>query len=137
MAMKIETARLAVYFAAWQVDHNMPYAFASAIAKAYGSDVAMQGHEEFGPHMGGCGDGTDSALAHRREHPVVITGQELKPAVVHDGLGMVEVPQGIPGERVGLAIMRERTERLPGQLVIESEPDEGTRIVLMFTAPPS
>jgi two-component system nitrate/nitrite sensor histidine kinase NarX len=53
-----------------------------------------------------------------------------------DGLGMAEVVQGIAGERMGLAIMRERTERLPGQLVIESEPEEGTRIVLMFTAPP-
>ncbi len=53
-----------------------------------------------------------------------------------DGQGMAEVPQGKAGERMGLAIMRERTERLPGQLVIESEPDEGTRIVLMFTAPP-
>jgi two-component system nitrate/nitrite sensor histidine kinase NarX len=53
-----------------------------------------------------------------------------------DGLGMAEVAQGVPGERMGLAIMRERTERLPGQLVIESEPEEGTRIILMFTAPP-
>ncbi len=53
-----------------------------------------------------------------------------------DGLGMAEVAEGIPGERVGLAIMQERTARLPGQLVIESEPDEGTRIILMFTAPP-
>ena len=52
-----------------------------------------------------------------------------------DGLGMGEVAEGMPGERVGLAIMRERTARLPGQLVIESEPDEGTRIILMFTAP--
>ena len=42
MAIKIETARLAIYHAAWMVDHNMAYAFASAIAKAYGSDVAMQ-----------------------------------------------------------------------------------------------
>jgi len=42
MAMKIETARLAVYHAAWLVDRNLAYSFASAIAKAYGSDVAMQ-----------------------------------------------------------------------------------------------
>ncbi len=42
MAMKIDTARLAVWFAAWQVDEKLPYAYASAIAKAYGSDVAMQ-----------------------------------------------------------------------------------------------
>ena len=53
-----------------------------------------------------------------------------------DGLGMAGATEGIPGEHVGLAIMQERTARLPGQLVIESEPDEGTRIVLMFTAPP-
>jgi signal transduction histidine kinase len=32
--------------------------------------------------------------------------------------------------------MRERTQRLPGQIVIESEPGEGTRIVLIFNAPP-
>ncbi len=42
MAMQIETARLAVYHAAWLTDRKLPYAFASAIAKAYGSDVAMQ-----------------------------------------------------------------------------------------------
>ena len=42
MAMKIETARTYVYFAAWQVDHKLPYSYATAIAKAYGSDVAMQ-----------------------------------------------------------------------------------------------
>jgi two-component system nitrate/nitrite sensor histidine kinase NarX len=53
-----------------------------------------------------------------------------------DGLGMADTAQGMPGEHAGLAIMRERTERLQGQIVIESEPGEGTRIVLMFTAPP-
>ena len=53
-----------------------------------------------------------------------------------DGLGMVETPAGMPGEHAGLAIMRQRTERLPGQIVIESEPGEGTRIVLIFNSPP-
>jgi len=52
-----------------------------------------------------------------------------------DGLGMVEIPAGMPGEHAGLAIMRQRTARLPGQIVIESEPGEGTRIVLIFNAP--
>jgi len=51
-----------------------------------------------------------------------------------DGRGMAGSTTGMPGESMGLTIMRERTERLPGQLVIESEADEGTRIVLMFTA---
>jgi two-component system nitrate/nitrite sensor histidine kinase NarX len=54
-----------------------------------------------------------------------------------DGLGMAEGAGSAPGEHAGLAIMRERTERLEGQIVIESEPGEGTRIVLMFNAPPS
>jgi two-component system nitrate/nitrite sensor histidine kinase NarX len=53
-----------------------------------------------------------------------------------DGLGMAGTAEGMPGEHAGLAIMRERTERLQGQIVIESEPGEGTRIVLMFNAPP-
>ncbi len=53
-----------------------------------------------------------------------------------DGLGMDEDAEDPPGAHAGLAIMRERTERLHGQIVIESEPGEGTRIVLMFTAPP-
>jgi two-component system nitrate/nitrite sensor histidine kinase NarX len=53
-----------------------------------------------------------------------------------DGLGMVGPEEPMPVEHAGLAIMRERTERLPGQIVIESEPGEGTRIVLIFTAPP-
>lgn len=42
MAMKIETARLAVWHAAWLADQQLPYAYASAIAKAVGSDVAME-----------------------------------------------------------------------------------------------
>jgi len=53
-----------------------------------------------------------------------------------DGLGMADAGAGVAGEHAGLAIMRERTERLHGQIVIESEPGEGTRIVLMFNAPP-
>ncbi len=53
-----------------------------------------------------------------------------------DGLGMAGPDEPMPGEHAGLAIMRERTKRLPGQIVIESEPGEGTRIVLIFNAPP-
>jgi two-component system nitrate/nitrite sensor histidine kinase NarX len=52
-----------------------------------------------------------------------------------DGLGAAELAEASTGEHAGLAIMRERTERLQGQIVIESEPGEGTRIVLMFNAP--
>jgi len=53
-----------------------------------------------------------------------------------DGLGMAEPDEAMPAEHAGIAIMRERTRHLPGQFVIESEPGEGTRIVLIFNAPP-
>lgn len=53
-----------------------------------------------------------------------------------DGLGMAGPEEPMPAEHAGLAIMRERAARLPGQIVIESEPGEGTRIVLIFNAPP-
>jgi two-component system nitrate/nitrite sensor histidine kinase NarX len=53
-----------------------------------------------------------------------------------DGAGMTGVVDSTSGEHAGLAIMRERTRRLPGEIVIESEPGEGTRIVLIFNAPP-
>ena len=42
MAIKIETARLAVWKAAWLWDQGMPSSKASSIAKAYATDVAME-----------------------------------------------------------------------------------------------
>jgi acyl-CoA dehydrogenase len=55
MAIKIETARLAVYYAAWLTDEKLPYSYASAIAKAYGSDVAMQVTTDAVQLLGGYG----------------------------------------------------------------------------------
>jgi two-component system nitrate/nitrite sensor histidine kinase NarX len=54
-----------------------------------------------------------------------------------DGLGMDGEAGAMAVAHAGLAIMRERTAKLPGQIVIESEPGEGTRIVLIFNAPPA
>jgi len=54
-----------------------------------------------------------------------------------DGTGIVEpVLDGKPGEHVGLSIMKERAQRLGGELNIESEVGEGTRVILQFTSPP-
>jgi two-component system nitrate/nitrite sensor histidine kinase NarX len=47
-----------------------------------------------------------------------------------DGIGINKQVHGSPGEHIGLAIMRERASRLDGKLHVESEPGEGTRIVL-------
>jgi two-component system nitrate/nitrite sensor histidine kinase NarX len=52
-----------------------------------------------------------------------------------DGIGINKKTYGSPGEHVGLTIMRERAERLGGKLRVESEPGEGTRVVLEFTMP--
>lgn len=53
-----------------------------------------------------------------------------------DGEGIAPVSEARPGEHIGLSVMRERAERLPGELTIESEPGEGTRIVLSFPVAP-
>lgn len=51
-----------------------------------------------------------------------------------DGRGFAPSEPGMPGEHLGLSIMRERAQRLPGELTIESEPGEGLRILLTFDA---
>jgi two-component system nitrate/nitrite sensor histidine kinase NarX len=55
--------------------------------------------------------------------------------VEDDGVGIGEpILDGKPGEHVGLSIMQERARRLGGQLTIESEPGEGTRVMLTFSS---
>jgi two-component system, NarL family, nitrate/nitrite sensor histidine kinase NarX len=51
-----------------------------------------------------------------------------------DGLGMAPVTSSVRGEHVGIAIMRERADRLAGTLQIESDTGEGTRVSLTFAA---
>lgn len=48
-----------------------------------------------------------------------------------DGRGIeAEINNTVPGEHVGLTIMRERAQRIGAELSIESDPGEGTRIEL-------
>jgi two-component system nitrate/nitrite sensor histidine kinase NarX len=47
-----------------------------------------------------------------------------------DGVGINKKVYGSAGEHVGLTIMRERASKIGGELKIESEPGEGTRVVL-------
>jgi two-component system nitrate/nitrite sensor histidine kinase NarX len=54
-----------------------------------------------------------------------------------DGIGINEKVYGTQGEHIGLSIMRERAARLGGELRVESEPGEGTRIVLELNQPES
>jgi len=47
-----------------------------------------------------------------------------------DGIGINKQVDGLEGEHIGLTIMRERALRIGGKLHVESEPGEGTRIML-------
>jgi two-component system nitrate/nitrite sensor histidine kinase NarX len=82
------------------------------------------------------------ALTNTRKHAQAHTVRVLlrcRPAggylllVEDDGVGF-ELPNrnGHPGEHIGLSIMEERARRLGGQLRIESEPGEGTRVELTY-----
>jgi two-component system nitrate/nitrite sensor histidine kinase NarX len=53
--------------------------------------------------------------------------------VEDDGVGFEgTTPKGNPGEHIGLSIMEERARRVKGELNIESEPGEGTRVELLL-----
>lgn len=53
-----------------------------------------------------------------------------------DGIGIQDREiDGGPGEHLGLKILQERSARIGGELKIESEAGEGTRIILLFTQP--
>jgi two-component system nitrate/nitrite sensor histidine kinase NarX len=52
-----------------------------------------------------------------------------------DGIGINKQIYGSPGEHIGLTIMQERASSLGGTLRVESEPGEGTRIVLELNQP--
>ncbi len=60
-------------------------------------------------------------------------GENYHILIEDDGIGFRETTQGAPGEHVGLTIMRERASRIGGALRVESEPGEGTRVVLEFS----
>jgi two-component system nitrate/nitrite sensor histidine kinase NarX len=60
------------------------------------------------------------------EHQVIVLVED-------DGVGMDSAQKlGGPGEHVGISTMEERARRIGGQLRIESEPGEGTRVELTF-----
>ena len=56
--------------------------------------------------------------------------------VEDDGVGFSAPRQaaGRPGEHIGLSILEERARRIGARLEIESEPGEGTRVEVTFTA---
>ncbi|MGB5260424.1 MAG: ATP-binding protein [Gammaproteobacteria bacterium] len=62
-------------------------------------------------------------------------GEHCHILIEDDGIGINRQVYGSPGEHVGLTIMRERATKIGGKLRIESEPGEGTRVVLEIKKP--
>lgn len=75
---------------------------------------------------------------HSNAHTVrVLLGKldddHLSVLIEDDGRGADRpIETTLPGENLGMSIMRERAERIDGVLRIESEPGEGTRVQLAF-----
>lgn len=69
---------------------------------------------------------------------VLLNGDKLgnhQVLIEDDGIGIVpRQEESIRGEHLGIAIMHERAAHLGGTLSIESEPGEGTRVLLRFPA---
>lgn len=56
--------------------------------------------------------------------------------VEDDGIGFDKpVKSNNRGEHIGLGIMRERAQKIGGELIVESEPGEGTSVTLKFNHP--
>ena len=81
------------------------------------------------------------ALANIRKHGAAHTVRILlrrenglyRILIEDDGVGFEESTEPArPGEHIGLEVMQERAGRLGGELRIESEPGEGTRVLLSF-----
>ncbi len=60
-------------------------------------------------------------------------GRRLQILIEDDGVGLKpSVAEARPGEQIGLNSMRERASRLKADFTLESDPGEGTRIILEF-----
>ncbi|VAW72599.1 Nitrate/nitrite sensor protein [hydrothermal vent metagenome] len=63
-------------------------------------------------------------------------GQDFLVMIEDDGIGIQDkIIEGGPGEHLGLKILAERAARVRGDLKIESESGEGTRVTLTFPMP--
>lgn len=83
MAMKIETARLAVYKAATAVDDGAPdVSYWAAIAKCYASDVAMSVTTDCVQALGGYG--------YIREYPVERFMRDAKITQIYEGTNQIQ-----------------------------------------------
>ncbi len=77
------------------------------------------------------------AQAHMVRVMLSCRDNELQMLIEDDGVGFEQAPIGRPGEHIGLSIMEERARRMGGELRIESEPGEGTRVEMFYRPTPA
>ena len=82
MAIKIETARLICWKAAWLIDHGQPNRLDSAIAKCYASDIAMQVTTDAVQVFGGYG--------YIKEYPVEKYMRDAKLIQIYEGTNQIQ-----------------------------------------------
>ncbi len=82
MATQIEAARLLTYQAAWLESEGLPYGKASAMAKLYAGDIAMQVTTEAVQVFGGYG--------YTREYPVERFMRDAKITQIYEGTNEIQ-----------------------------------------------
>jgi acyl-CoA dehydrogenase len=82
MLMGIETARMYTYYAAWLADQGLPHAHASAIAKAYASEMAFEAANQAIQIHGGYG--------YVREFPVEKLLRDVKLNQIYEGTNEIQ-----------------------------------------------
>jgi len=82
MAMEINAARLLVWHAAWLMDKELPCGKESAMAKAYGSDVAMRVTTEAVQILGGYG--------YMRDYPMEKLMRDAKLLQIYEGTNEIQ-----------------------------------------------
>ncbi|MFC7440105.1 acyl-CoA dehydrogenase [Laceyella putida] len=82
MATQIEAARLLTYQAAWRESEGIPYGKASAMAKLYAGDIAMQVTTEAVQVFGGYG--------YTREYPVERMMRDAKITQIYEGTNEIQ-----------------------------------------------
>lgn len=82
MAMEVDAARLLVWRAAWLMDHAKPCGSESAMAKCYGSDVAMKTALEALQIFGGYG--------YMRDYPIEKLVRDAKLLQIYEGTNEIQ-----------------------------------------------
>ena len=81
MAIKIETARMLVWKACWEIDNNFPFSKTSAMSKIYASDIAMEVTVDAVQILGGYG--------YMKDYPMEKYMRDAKVLQIYEGTNQI------------------------------------------------